>query len=93
MLSVVAATWADHQHVILDQAADTPLTLGEFVGLLTEAGEPITRRRIQTLVDRHGLPREQVVRWHQRGHDRVLAEVSVYRLRDVRHLQAQIDRG
>lgn len=85
-----AASWSSHQKVILDQAADTLLTIGELVGVLTQGGEPITRKRIEYLVARHGLPREPQIRWHQRGHGRVLAEVMVYKLRDVRHLQAQL---
>ncbi|MFT3877152.1 MAG: hypothetical protein QM708_12125 [Propioniciclava sp.] len=87
------ASWADHQRVILDQAGDTPLTIGEIVGVLTQGGEPVARKRIEYLVARHGLPRERMTRLYRRGHELVFGEVWVYRLRDVRELQAKLDGG
>lgn len=80
------ADWHDHQRALLDQRNDMMLTVSELVGVLTEAGEPATRRRIKYLVEHHGLPRERITRPHLRGRAIVTEQVWVHRLGDVRDL-------
>jgi len=85
-----AATWQQHQIDLLDAFGDAMLTAEEVRFVLARGGEPITRQRISYLVQRHGLPRETVEnpRWQQ---GRLVTEPQfVYRLRDVRDLQARL---
>jgi len=85
------ADWHDHQKTLLDQRNDMMLTVSELVGVLTEAGEPATRRRIKYLVEHHGLPRERITRPHLRGKAIVTEQVWVHRLGDVRDLMAKLN--
>ena len=85
------ADWHDHQRQLLDQRADMLLTVGELVGVLTEAGEPASRHRINYLVRKHGLPRERITRPHLRGQVIVTEQVWVHRLGDVRDMINRMD--
>ena len=87
-----AASWEGHQQDLLDAHGDVWLTAGQLVGVLCRNGEPITRQRISYLADRHGLPRERLVRpsWKAGGGIVATSPVFVYRLRDVRDLQAEL---
>lgn len=88
------ASWDEHQSDLLDAHGDVWLTAGQLVGVLCRNGEYITRQRISYLADRHGLPRESIVRpaWKS-GAIAVSDPVFVYRLQDVRDLQAELSRG
>ncbi|MEN0072507.1 MAG: hypothetical protein AAGC63_16130 [Propionicimonas sp.] len=85
-----AATWATHQADLLDAMGDAMLTLDDLVLVLTRSGEPINRNRVNYLIRRHGLPREEIEnpKWRE---GRLVTEPQwVYRLRDVRDLQARL---
>ncbi|MFT4225320.1 hypothetical protein [Micropruina sp.] len=84
------ADWHDHQRKLLDQRADMLLTINELVGVLTEAGEPVSRDRIKYLIRKHGLPRERITRPHLRGKAIVTEQVWVHRLGDVRDMIAEM---
>ena len=85
-----AATWPHHLRDLLDANGDALLTAQELRFVLSHNGEPITRQRIAYLVERHGLPREQrnVPSWV--GANIVTEARWVYRLKDVRDLQARL---
>ena len=84
------ADWHDHQRKLLNQRADMLLTVHELVGVLTEAGEPVSRDRIKYLIRKHGLPRERITRPHLRGKTIVTEQVWVHRLGDVRDMIADM---
>lgn len=87
-----SASWDQHQSDLLDANGDAMLTMNDLVLVLTRAGEPMTRDRINNMIRRHGLPREQISdpKWED-GKVVVTEPKWVYRLRDVRELAARID--
>lgn len=88
------ATWGNHQTDLLDANGDAMLTAEEIRFILDQSGEPITRQRIHYLVARHGLPREEIVRPSWAADRRLVTKPQyVYRLRDVRDLQAKLARA
>lgn len=84
------ATWEQHQTDLLDANGDMMLTAEEIRFVLARNGEPITRQRISYLVERHGLPREQVTVPSWQGRRIVTEARYVYRLSDVRALQERL---
>ncbi len=86
-----AASWDQHQRDLLEANEDAMLTMNDLVLVLTRAGEPMTRDRINKMIKRHGLPRERIENPAWREGRLVTEPQWVYRLGDVRHLQAEID--
>ena len=85
------ASWEQHQADLLDANGDAMLTLADLVMVLTRAGEKVDRNRINYLISRHGLPREQVQlpTWRD-GELKPGKPMWVYRLRDVRELSERL---
>lgn len=85
-----SASWEQHQADLLDVNGDALLTAEEIRFVLSRNGEPITRQRISYLVERHGLPRQEIVlpSWQQKR--LVTRPQFVYQLRDVRDMQAEL---
>lgn len=84
------ASWERHRTDLLDAMGDAMLTMADLVVVLTRSGERVDRNRINYLIRRHGLPREQIVKPAWQG-DRLVTEPQwVYRLRDVRDLIAKL---
>lgn len=85
------ASWQQHRTDLLDAMGDAMLTMGDLVVVLTRSGEQVDRNRINYLIKRHGLPREQISKpaWQE---DRLVVTEPqwVYRLRDVRDLIARL---
>ena len=84
------STWDNHQSDLLDANGDALLTMSDLVLILTRAGEPIDRNRINYLIRRHGLPREEIENPHWREGRLVTEPQWAYRLNDVRELQARL---
>ncbi len=85
-----SATWQQHQQDLLDASGDVMLTTNQLVGVLCSGGELITRRRVYYLVEHHGLPREEIKIPSWRKGRIITDDQWVYRLRDVRDLQARL---
>jgi len=85
-----AASWEQHQKDILQANEDALLTMSDLVLVLTRAGEPITRDKVNNLIRRHGLPREQIQKAKWKEGKIVTDPQWVYRLRDVRELVAKL---
>lgn len=89
-----AAGWEQHRKDLLTVNADAMLTMNQLVLVFSEPGTPPerVRNRINYLIRRHGLPREQIEfpEWN----DGQLRSVTkwVYRIRDIEDLQAQLAR-
>lgn len=86
-----AAPAADHQLASLDAGDDRLLTVGELVGAITAAGEPVTRHQINGWIKREGLVRELDNRVVWKGGQLVNETAYVYRLGDVRRLAREAD--
>lgn len=84
------ASWIEHHQNALEARGDQMMTIHELTTTLKAAGEPITRKRIEYLQDHHGLPREKRVVPHWQGQTVVTSEVWLYRLADVRELEARL---
>lgn len=84
------AAWTTHQTDLLDASGDVMLTIPELVQVLAEHGETITQRRIHHFVEYWGLPRETIARPRWKDGRIETKEVDVYRVRDVRELQARL---
>lgn len=84
-------TWREYTWRVINQFEDSYLTEGQIVGMFTEAGKPITRKRIQYLADRkkNPLPREKRERPYWRDGNLFTRTVWVYRVGDLLELQLQ----
>ena len=87
------ATWEQHQIDLLDANGGMMLTADEIRFVLSRTGEPISRQRIWYLFKRHGLNREKITVPTWRDRKLVTEAQYVYRLRDVRSLQAELAQG
>lgn len=88
-----AATVAEHQAAQLTFRDDSWVTEERLVAALVVNDQPITRKQLRNLVDRHGLPREKRPwpRWvnsHLQSND-----VWQYRVGDVRDLTSRTRAG
>ena len=84
------ATWLAHQQATIDARGDQLMTMDDVVKTLNGVGEPITRKRVEYLEKRYGLPREKHTVPHWQGQTITTSEVWMYRLKDVRELQAKL---
>ena len=87
-----AASWEQHRKDLLQVNADAMLTLKDLVIVFADAGVRIDRNRINYLIRRHGLPREEIQSPKWRAGKIVSEPQWVYRLGDVQDLQAQLAR-
>ena len=90
-----AADWEQHRRDLLSVNQDAMLTMNQLILVFSEPGTPETRvrNRINYLIRRHGLPREEIEypRWRD---GKIVTEPQwVYRLGDVQDLQSQLARG
>ena len=85
-----AAPKGEHLRRSLDAMADRQMTLGGIVRTFNDAGLQVTRQRLENLIYRRGLPRQQVTRpprWVGEGESRRLVpaeKVWMYRIGDVK---------
>ncbi len=86
-----AADWKQHRRDLLAVNQDAQLTMDDLLAVLSDAGENINRDKINNLVRRHGLPREEI-RTAVWVDGRIDPRTKwVYRLGDVLFLLAQIE--
>mgnify|MGYP000894051917 FL=1 len=86
-----AASWEQHRKDLLSVNLDAMLTMNELLIVLGGAGEQINRDKINNLIRRHGLPREEIVTGQWRQGEVKTRSLWVYRLGDVMFLMAQIE--
>lgn len=85
-----SSPWDRHLLRLLDVLGGSLYTGREACELLSRAGEPLTKSRLDYLVRRHGLPREERSKPSWSKGTIVTEAVWVYRLADIRDLQAQL---
>lgn len=87
-------TWAAHHEHLLDQLEDRLMTMAEVVTLYQAAGQPITRRRVQWIIESRHVPvqRLTMARWHGALGMRT-EPIAVIRLGDFRTEHARKKAG
>lgn len=86
-----AASWEQHRKDLLSVNLDAMLTMNELLIVFGQAGEKINRDKINNMIRRHGLPREEIVTGQWRQGEVKTRSLWVYRLGDVMFLMAQIE--
>lgn len=89
-----AASWEQHRRDLLDVNADAMLTMKDLVNIFSgDSDSPNkVRNRINYLIRRHGLPREEIQSPKWRNGKIVTEPQWVYRLGDIQDLQNQLAR-